>query len=269
MDNTIKKLLAVLFCLALPILFYEQVVFLIARILNARLISLEETAPGSPAFCFLRDNLPYIYSGLGALLIIIILGILYIILKIRTEKAQKSHRKNHIPAASYFYACLFGVTGSIFFNLLIVFSRITELFPVSQSIEAAGTAPNTALMCICTCFLIPLAEELIFRGTGYLHLRKYLNIPSATLLTAVTFAIFHGNVSQSLYAFCMGLLLAHTAEHYRTLISVILFHCSANLTSFFFLEGISTKSPFFSIPILGLSEIACVWLYYKIKSYPQ
>lgn len=262
MDNTIKKLLAVLCCLALPILFYEQAVFLIARILNSVLLSLEENTPGSSTAVFLSANLPVLYSSIGALIASAVLGILYFLLKKRTGAWPV---KRSFPLYEYIYAVLFGICGAVFFNLLIEFSRLTELFPSIETIEAATADANGVLLGLCTCLLVPLAEELVFRGMGYLHLRKYMGLLPVTLLTAAAFGIFHGNIPQTLYGFCMGLLLAHTAEHYKNLTAVLFFHWSANLISFFFLGDLAQKPLLFSIPVLGLSGTACVWLYYRIK----
>ncbi|MCD2492915.1 CPBP family intramembrane metalloprotease [Lacrimispora sp. NSJ-141] len=262
MDKAIKKLTAVLCCLALPILFYEQAVFFVAKILNGLCSSLDNTTPDSPSISFLKENMVILYSSIGAIFISAVLGIVYHVLKKRSLRPADGQR---LRVSQYGYAVFFGVAGAIFFNLLMEFSRLPELLPASESIEAATAQSHWLLTGLCTCLLIPVAEELIFRGMGFLLLRKYMGYLSTALLTSVTFALFHGNAPQIFYGFCMGLLLAHTTEHYRTLLAAVLFHCAANLTSFSFLGTTAQKELIFSVPVLGLSGIAAAWLYHKIR----
>ena len=63
----------------------------------------------------------------------------------------------------------------------------------------------------------------------------------------------------------MGILLAHTAESCQNLFSLFLFHWSANVVSFSFLGRPAEQTLMYSLPILGLSGIACVWLYYRVR----
>lgn len=79
--------------------------------------------------------------------------------------------------------------------------------------------------------LIPMAEELVFRGLCYQRLRQELHCLPAAVLTAVLFALYHGNWVQGSYAFFMGILLALVWEVYGNLTAPWLFHAGANLTA--------------------------------------
>ena len=254
MGNFIKKLIAVLSYLVLPVLCYEQAVFVAAALLQA--VSLMS---GNR---FLLDNLPLLNTGAAALFSGLILGLVYLHLK---KKQGPPSVKCPVSPCRYLYAALFGIFGAVFFNLLLEFSRLPELFPAVKTLENTAPEVNYVLTFLIICLLGPAIEELVFRGFGYLYLRTSLSLPAATLLSAAAFGIFHGNIPQTLYGFCMGLLLAHTAEHYKTLSSVLLFHICANLTSFFFLGDLARESLLLSLPVLGLSGIGCVWLFYKIR----
>ncbi len=81
--------------------------------------------------------------------------------------------------------------------------------------------------------LVPLTEELIFRGLLYGRMRTRLQMKQAVLLSALLFAFYHGNPVQILYAFPMALLLAILYERGESLIYPILFHMGANLTAIF------------------------------------
>ena len=160
---------------------------------------------------------------------------------------------------------MFGASGAVFFNLLLAFSRLPELFPTVSTLEPAAAQSSFLLSALVTCLITPLIEELVFRGYGFFLLRREFGFLGAALLSAAAFGLFHGDVSQSLYGFCMGLLLAHTAEQLSSLSACILFHICANVTSFFLLTDLSRERLIISMPVLGLSGILCAWSYHKIK----
>ena len=78
---------------------------------------------------------------------------------------------------------------------------------------------------------VPITEELVFRGLVYRKLERYLSERQAVLLGAALFAIYHGNVTQALFAFPMGVILNLLYRKYRDLRMPILFHAASNLTA--------------------------------------
>lgn len=75
----------------------------------------------------------------------------------------------------------------------------------SQAIPYRG---NYLLSLLCYGVLCPFAEELVFRGIFFGGLRRNFALPSAALLSAALFGVWHGNLPQALYGFAMGLLFA-------------------------------------------------------------
>lgn len=296
--NALQKLLALLCFLILPVLFYVLTAYLTAAVFQVLLSSMEE---GTEAARFLEANLPIIYSGAAALITVGVLGLLYRRFRrdsllavpsrnpeagahkrlggsvetfekasgeapakrIKSRTKRSGNRK--IPVYGYLCAAAFGALGAVFFNLLLALSRLPELFPSAGTIGAAAGEGNTALQFLVVCLILPTAEELVFRGLGYFGLRRFYGPIFTGVLTASLFGIFHGNAPQTLYGFCMGLLLAHTAESCRNLTGVLLFHWTANVTSFFFLGDPACQRLIYSIPFLGLSGIGCVWLFYRVR----
>ncbi|MCI8465293.1 MAG: CPBP family intramembrane metalloprotease [Lachnospiraceae bacterium] len=257
--SILQKALTLLCFLALPILFYLLTAFFMAAFFQILLRSLEENSEGA---AILKINFSLLYSGCSALLTSIVLGVVYILSKKRTPPYAVRPK---LSLLGYLYVILFGAFGAVFFNLLMELSRFPELFPTSGTIGSAARAGNPALHFFSVCLVIPIAEELVFRGFGYFGLRRLFGPVFTGILTAALFGVFHGNAPQTLYGFCMGLLLAHTAESCRNLTAPLLFHWAANLTSFALLKDPASQRLLYSIPILGLSGIGCAWLFCRIR----
>lgn len=77
----------------------------------------------------------------------------------------------------------------------------------------------------------PLLEELFFRGILYMRLKELFSPRTAGILSAAFFGMYHGNISQGIYGFLMGLILAYSMEVCRTVKAPVLIHGAANLAA--------------------------------------
>jgi len=77
----------------------------------------------------------------------------------------------------------------------------------------------------------PLLEELFFRGILYMRLKEIFSPGTAGFLSAAFFGLYHGNISQGIYGFLMGLILAYSMEVCRTVKAPALIHGAANLAA--------------------------------------
>lgn len=82
-----------------------------------------------------------------------------------------------------------------------------------------------------SCLLIPIAEELLYRGIVYKRLKLFLGVGPALLLSALIFGIVHANLVQFLYAGVLGLLLAFLLEKTNALYAPVLGHMAANIVA--------------------------------------
>jgi phosphoglycolate phosphatase-like HAD superfamily hydrolase/membrane protease YdiL (CAAX protease family) len=82
---------------------------------------------------------------------------------------------------------------------------------------------------ISLCAIGPACEELIFRGLVYRRVRDLLGVWSAVFLSAVFFGVYHQNLTQGVFAFFFGILLAAVYEHYGTIWAAIAAHAANNL----------------------------------------
>ncbi|HIX14168.1 MAG TPA: CPBP family intramembrane metalloprotease [Candidatus Hungatella pullicola] len=80
-------------------------------------------------------------------------------------------------------------------------------------------------------FLIPFNEEMMFRALGYIPAKDQLGFWPAAVLSSLLFGLYHGNLVQGVYAFCLGLTMAWLCQTSKSIWASVLFHISANLCS--------------------------------------
>ena len=92
----------------------------------------------------------------------------------------------------------------------------------------AFTGIHAATILLYAGFLVPLAEELLFRGLLFRWLRQRLTFWPAALASAALFGLAHQRVDQMIIVGLLGLVLAWLTEKSRSLVPAILMHQSYN-----------------------------------------
>lgn len=114
------------------------------------------------------------------------------------------------------------------FILLVNLSSYSDTY--EETVEILYK-PSFAVQIICLGILMPVCEELTYRGLTYRRLRKQTKFLHAAIYSSVIFGITHGNLVQMLYAFAMGMLLSYVYEKYGSVTAPILGHVTANIIS--------------------------------------
>lgn len=97
------------------------------------------------------------------------------------------------------------------------------------------------------CFIVPVAEELVFRGIVFGQLRKGFGPWVSILISAVVFGLMHGSDIHIGYALVCGLIIAACYYLTDSLIASIILHMIFNI----FGSGVAS---FMSIEYFGISE---------------
>ena len=161
-----------------------------------------------------------------------------------------------------------GILVSLAGNLLINLTNLTEVsenFEQSQKLLFSGPF---VIQIVGIGMIIPVCEELIYRGLIFMRMRQYCNVNLAIGLSALLFAVFHGNVVQGIYGFATGVLFAYVYEKYGSLKAPVLVHVSANLMSL----GLSYVNPSFAdrgrVFIVGIAAAAvCLLLLWAVDGH--
>ncbi len=123
-----------------------------------------------------------------------------------------------------------GIFGIVVNNVI----AMTPLIYVSAGFSAANEAffgGRVLYELLGSCFFIPIAEELLFRGVVYGRLRALVGVRPALAASALLFGLVHANVVQFLYAGIIGLLLAYLLERTGNFMAPVLGHIAANLAA--------------------------------------
>ena len=81
--------------------------------------------------------------------------------------------------------------------------------------------------------IIPIQEELMYRGLIYKNIEQRYDHIKAAVISSTVFAVMHMNLSQGIYAFLMGFVLAFIYQKTKNIYACITFHCSANMFAVF------------------------------------
>ena len=90
------------------------------------------------------------------------------------------------------------------------------------------------------------------------------------ILSSFLFGMYHGNMVQALYGFCMGMLIAYTYEKFGNFFYAFLFHAAANIAVYSItgnqrLYEMIIK-PYAGIILAGIAIVLLVFMdYYKKK----
>lgn len=119
--------------------------------------------------------------------------------------------------------CLLVLANLVGLNAITTGAAADPLLAVTQDPIA------TALLYLFLCVIVPLFEEVIFRGFVYGGLRQGYPLLSATVGSALLFAVMHYSVTALVPMGLIGAVLAHLYERTRSLLPPIICHALHNL----------------------------------------
>ncbi len=143
------------------------------------------------------------------------------------EQVWYGELRRKLPGRAVFPCVGAAVGASMAGNCLLSLLRVTELSGTGQ-VETALRLGSPAVVVLSTCLAAPLAEEMVFRALIYRRLRRKTGPAASIAISALLFALYHGNLSQGLYALFVGAVLAVLMEMYGTVTAPLLAHVAAN-----------------------------------------
>ncbi len=149
----------------------------------------------------------------------------------REAEAGRMRRFTAVPSWQYLLAAVLGMTACLAGNNLVAVSGLYQVSDAYTEISELLYGGKLMVELVGLGVIVPLVEELIFRGLMYRRMREYLNISTAAVVCSLIFGFYHGNLVQGIYAFCLSLLMIYVYERFHSMLAPVLFHVAANLLS--------------------------------------
>ena len=154
----------------------------------------------------------------------------------KMEELLKLPVNKKAPMKKYIWTVILGIAVCIGGNVLIVMTNLAFPSEGYQNTSAIFYEPSFPVQVICLGVIIPISEELIFRGLLFKRCRELMGLLPAAAGISILFGFTHGNLVQLLYAIGLGMLLAYVYEKYGSLRAAVLLHITANMTSLILTE---------------------------------
>ena len=148
---------------------------------------------------------------------------------VKTNRRGKDIRKTAYLIGILVLCAVSGGILNLLWSGILQQLRIQDHF--SNAVQEQLFAGQAMVQLLGLGVLVPLAEELIFRGLIYTRIRKRIPAGAAIFFSALLFALFHGNVIQLIFAFPLALILAWLYERSGWFACPLAFHMGANLTA--------------------------------------
>lgn len=129
--------------------------------------------------------------------------------------------------------------------------------------QQATVDANIILVLALNLVVGPMGEEVLFRGAIYPMLRRHVGIVVSVAITAVGFALVHGNLTQIVSAVPLAVLLALLYERTRRLWPCMLLHGLFNLAATFTPASMlgMIANPVMVVSLLGLFVVSLGWFW--------
>lgn len=170
-------------------------------------------------------------EGIAALVTIPIF--LFLIYRDRKKEQRQGITIIRKKAELWRYPAVIGISAAMCLglnNLIFLMDLSSHSEAYEETIEVFYQPPF-AMQIVCLGILMPICEELAYRGLMFRRIRAQAKFVYAAAYSSIVFAITHGNMVQSLYGFLMGMMLSYTYEKYGSSAAPIIGHVAANIIS--------------------------------------
>lgn len=183
----------------------------------------------------LEISLSYVYEiQAAAALLSIPLMIWFMRMDKKRRTAEGTWRRyEKVRPMQYAFVLGLGLAASYAANNMLLLSGLEEMTEEYVQLTESFFKGNLAVELLGLGLIIPIVEEMVFRGLMYERLKEFLDLKLAVVLAAFSFGAVHGNLVQGIFSFFLGLLLIYVYERYHSLLAPILFHMASNILAVF------------------------------------
>lgn len=224
-------------------------------------------------FSYLSSSLNMFFYGNRTTFIVwtsifylVLLFVLFYIFKQSIFYRNDFVEKLNISKFHYIIPLAFAIC--LIFNLILNITNILPNDKLANELNEAINSLNPYFSFASMVLLFPFIEELIFRGFFYKTLLYNTNNEIlAIVISSLLFALFHGNISQGIYAFFSGIFLCLVYKYFNNLLYNYFMHSFMNFVSLFFVSYVLELKIKNQIYILFISFFLFLTIIYRIFLY--
>lgn len=163
----------------------------------------------------------------AAIMVIIVFTLIHTSKK--RNNITRAYRFNKISSPHLLYTIILGCFVCF---LSIGFSGLFNLGTLDP--EATETLNNLVMnnsiwvTLLSVGIIVPISEEIIFRGSVFKNLSEHFNIKWVIVIQAVIFSVYHFNLVQALPTLIIGLVIGFAVYYTNSIISGIIIHILNN-----------------------------------------
>ncbi|MCL2525541.1 MAG: CPBP family intramembrane metalloprotease [Coriobacteriia bacterium] len=183
-------------------------------------------------FAHMSANMPWILLASS----LITLAFAWWVVKKRGFNPKEFAQLKPISPSLVATALFMGVGFSLAFNAIINMPG----FAFMEAADSGATAQAQALLfgslltALVGSTVVPLVEEIVFRGFILSELRRAIPVVPSVLLSSIVFGVLHGTAAWALMAGVLGIMLAWIALRTKSVYAAIAAHIGINAASFTF-----------------------------------
>lgn len=150
--------------------------------------------------------------------------------------------------------CVVGAISAVLgLTVLLEVFGITQKAEAYEALVADSLGANFSVGIICFGIIIPIAEELLFRGVLYNSLKRRTKLPIAMIISAFAFGAYRLNYVQGVYAFVLGCMFVYAYEYFGSFAFPVALHIIAGTFGYIISYTSLVTGPLYSLPV----GIAC------------
>lgn len=157
---------------------------------------------------------------------------------VKDRKLEKTYREasgfekcEKAPLWGYGSILIFGMAGCVAATCLVTMAQLAFYDPqYAQSAEVMYAA-GLPVQLLALGVVVPVAEEMMFRGVLFKRFRERQGFWYSAVCSSIFFGFMHTNVTQTVYTFLLGLILAYLYEKFDSLKAPVFLHILMNAGS--------------------------------------
>ena len=214
------------------------------------------------------DKYSYIITLISAIIAVMVFGIWYYKVSEGYEKSGFIKQFEVKRLEKPLLIVMFGLFGGLGLSRFVSLLPLDNIIGNYEETSNALMGGNLFIQILSLAIIVPVAEELIYRGLVFTGLTKVMDAKYAIFGASALFGVFHFNLLQGTYAFLLSLILVCIYMKYRTILAPIIIHSVANLaaviSSYFGISEFFNKSLLLYIIIMIVELSAGILLFVLI-----